>query len=141
MSRRRYFRQTDDDGAPLKPEVTPEQDFIDRRPGVAPGATAWDVAPKRDLEAVEDVLDDVLGRFAGRGRSTIIEIVDRWQEIAGPDWAGTIPAAVEGDTLVVDVPDGTAASRLQFDALRVVRRLGAVGGGGIRKVRFRVVRR
>ena len=50
---------TEDDQA--EPQL-PEPDFVDGRPGYGVGATVWGDAPRGDLDAVEDVLDSVLGR-------------------------------------------------------------------------------
>ena len=136
---RRWVEQTvDDDVAEPAP---PEPDFIDVRPGVTHGATAWGDAPRGDLEAVEDVLDTVLGRFAGTPRSALQDIVAVWDAVTGAAWTGTTPAGLADGTLIVEVPDGMTATRLQFEGPQVVRALRNVAGGRVRKVRFRVARR
>ena len=145
MKRKRSVKRTPwvedlEDQDPVVP-VLPEPDFIDTRPGVTEGATAWGAEPRGDLNPVEDVLDRVLGRFAGTPRSTLQEITTIWEAVTGPSWAGTTPVRITEGTLVVEVPDGITASRLQFDSSQVIRALRDVAGGQVRTVRFRVARR
>ena len=73
------------------------------------------------MEAVEDVLDNVLGRFAGTPRSALQDIVAVWDAVTGAAWTGTTPARLADGTLLVEVPDGMTATRLQFEGPQVVR--------------------
>lgn len=139
MTRRKWTGSDDDDEAMDAPAV-PDSDFSDSRPGYAHGATVWGEAPRGGLEAVEEVLDGVLGQYAGSPSSDLQKVAAAWERIAGEAWKGTRPVRISGQTLVVEVPSGMVASRLQFDAARVVRELRGLAGGGLRSVRFSVTR-
>ncbi len=130
----------DDDGAPLRRATRPPADFEDSRPGVASDAQVWGEAPRHDLEAVEEVLDTVLGRFAAPERTALQHIVATWDLVCGPAWSEATPVRIDGDTLVVEVPNGLVASRLQFDTTRVLAGLREGPADTVRTIRFRVKR-
>ena len=95
-----------------------------------------------DLEPVGDVLDQVLGRFAGPGPGTRVMLFDQWQAIAGPKWAETRPISVDPrGVLVVEVASGATASRLRFEEAGLLGRIkAAVGEDVVNGIRFRVAR-
>jgi hypothetical protein len=128
----------DDDGAPLRRATPPPSDFTDTRPGIVPDAQVWGDAPRRDLEAVEEVLDTVLGRFAAPERTALQHIAASWDEVCGPSWSEAEPVRCDGDTLIVEVSSGLVASRLQFDTTRVLAGLREGPARAIRRIRFRV---
>lgn len=119
----------------------PDPDFCDTRPWLAAGASVWGVPERGDLEGVGEALDGVLGRFAGSSGAALQEINAIWDSVTGPEWSTARPARLDGDTLIVEVPDGTVASRLRFDSPRVVAALRSVAGGRVKRARFRVARR
>jgi len=98
--------------------------------------------PRRDLAPVGEVLDAVLGRFAGPGHAARAQLFEQWQAIAGPTWAGTRPLQVDSrHVLVVEVPSGAIASRLRFDVSGLVGRIdAALGGDVVESVRLKVTR-
>lgn len=98
--------------------------------------------PRRDLSPLGDVLDVVLGRFAGPGHASRAELFSKWDDIAGPVWAGTRPIKIDTKAvLVVEVPDGGVASRLRFEVSGLVARIAAeLGDGTVESVRLRVGR-
>jgi len=134
----KYRTEFDEDGAPLRRTTTPQGDFEDARPGIASDTRVWGDAPRRNLEAVEEVLDTVLGRFAAPERTALQQIAASWETVCGPAWSEAEPVRCDGDTLVVEVPNGLVASRLQFDTTRVLASLRNGPANAIRKIRFRV---
>ena len=104
--------------------------------------TGFDDRERGDLEPVGAVLDDVLGRFAGQAPATGLELRERWEAIAGPEWAACTPLRVDGNgVLTVEVPGGAAASRLRFDQSRLVVRIQeSLGEAAVRSVRLKVAR-
>jgi len=137
---RRSWTNRDGDDEHIETPSLPEPDYTDPRPAYTHGAAVWGDAPRRSLKAVEEVLDGVLGRFAGSPRSALEQIAAAWEGIAGPAWEGTRPVRITGAALVVEVPSGIVASRLQFDTARVVGELRGFAGGTLRAVRFSVAR-
>jgi hypothetical protein len=128
-----------DDREPAEPRI-PDPDFCDTRPWLAAGASVWGVPERGDLEEVGEALDGVLGRFAGSAGAALQQINAIWESVTGPEWHTARPARLGGDTLIVEVPDGMVASRLQFDSPRVVAALRSVAEGRVKRVRFRVAR-
>ena len=136
----RHRIEFDEDGAPLRRTTPPPGDFEDARPGIASDAAAWGDAPRHDLEPVEEVLDSVLGRFAAPERTALQRIAASWARVCGPSWADAEPVRYDGDVLVVEVPSGLVASRLQFDTTRVIAGLREAPGVEVRRIRFRVTK-
>ncbi|MDJ0961023.1 MAG: DUF721 domain-containing protein [Acidimicrobiia bacterium] len=135
-----YHLEFDDDGAPVRRADPPPGDFEDARPGVAADAQVWGDEPRHDLEAVEDVLDTVLGKFVAPERSTLQGIIASWESVCGPAWSEAKPVRYDDDTLTVEVPNGLLASRLQFDTTRVLAGLRKGPAQAVRTIRFRVKR-
>ena len=94
------------------------------------------------LAPVGDVLDEVLGRFAGPTQAAGLVIFDRWDVVAGPPWEGARPVKIDDlGTLVVEVPDGGTATRLRYQTDGLVSRIEAeVGAGVVSGIRLRVAR-
>lgn len=136
-----YRTEFDEDGAPLRRATPPPSDFDDARPGVASDTQVWGDAPRRNLEAVEEVLDTVLGRFAAPERTALQQITAAWDTVCGPAWSEAVPVRCEADALVVEVPNGLLASRLQFDTTRVLAGLRDASDVDVRRIRFRVSKR
>lgn len=96
---------------------------------------------RRDLEPVEAFLDGVLGRIGATRTSGLSAIRSGWLAATGPGWERTTPARLADGVLVVEVPDGTTASRLQFDQGRVIEVLNQMTGSTtVKTLRFRVTR-
>jgi hypothetical protein len=97
---------------------------------------------RRELAPVGDVLDLVLGRFAGTSQGASLEIFERWDEIAGPAWRRAGPVKIdEKGILVVEVPDGGVATRLRFETDALVAAIEKeVGPGLVSGIRLRVAR-
>jgi hypothetical protein len=100
----------------------------------------WDEeAPRRDLEPLGDVLESVLGRFAGTGHGSLARLQHSWVAIAGDPWHSATPVRLSEGLLTVEVRDGTAASRLRFETANLLRRIAAeLGEGHVTGVRIRV---
>jgi hypothetical protein len=133
-----YRTEFDEDGAPLRRATPAPSDFEDARPGIASDSQVWGDTPRHDLEAVEEVLDTVLGRFAAPERTALQHVIASWDAVCGPSWSEAVPVRCDGDVLVVEVPNGLVASRLQFDTTRVVAGLCKGQPGAVRRIRFRV---
>jgi hypothetical protein len=97
---------------------------------------------RRELEPVADVLDVVLGRFAGTPQGASLQIFERWDAVAGSEWQHTTPVKIdEKGVLVVDVPDGGAATRLRFESDALVAAIEReLGEGLVSGIRLRVAR-
>jgi hypothetical protein len=96
--------------------------------------------PRRDLAPVGEVLDVVLGRFAGAKQRATLDLFAQWEEIAGPGWEQSRPVKiVEAGVLVVEVPDGASASKLRFGSDELVAAINAaLGEDVVTGVRLRV---
>ena len=94
-------------------------------------------------EPIRSVLDDVMRRLGVARAVDVAQLVTDWDEIAGEPWAGrSRPAVLEGGDLVVEVPDGAAASLLRYQVGALVKRLDEVVGQGlVTSVRVRVAAR
>jgi predicted nucleic acid-binding Zn ribbon protein len=96
---------------------------------------------RRDLEPVGAFLDGVLGRIGATRTSGLSAIRSGWLAATGPGWERTTPERLADGVLVVEVPDGTTASRLQFDQVRVIKVLNQMTGSAtVKALRFRVAR-
>ncbi len=138
MTQRRH-RDVDDDLVDEAPAI-PDPDFADPRPAYADEAVLWGTPRPHDLEAVGQVLDGVLGRFAGTPASALEQVKAVWPNVSGDAWSTARPVQIQGTVLVMEVPNGTVASRLQFEEGRLLEVLRGVAGGSIERVRFRVAR-
>ena len=70
---------------------------------------------KQNLEPIADLIDGVvasLGERAGLGRGAAIWA--QWAEIAGDEWADTVPLKLEEGVLAVGVSGGISATRLRY---------------------------
>ena len=135
MSRHEHDNEAKDAAVAL-----PEPDFEDTRAGYTEGASAWGEAPRRQLEPMDQLLDGVLGRLAQPGQAGLSAVLDVWEQAAGSGWQHAKPVRLDEGTLVVEVPDGLTASRLQFDTQRLIDTLRGTTSGAVEKVRFRVAK-
>ena len=99
-----------------------------------------DHGSKRDLAPVGEVLDDVLGRYAGAPTEPTSTVLAHWDEVAGPSWRRARPVRVTPDgVLLVEVPDGGLATRLRYESETLVAAIGReLGPGLVSSVRLRV---
>jgi hypothetical protein len=137
----RAWRDSADEEAERPEPAVVEPDFRDERPGYAHGASAWGEPPRGGLEPMHELMDGVLGRLARPEQSTLDAVKEAWASAVGEAWKSACPVGVERETLVVEVPDGLTASRLQFDVTRVVGELRRAVGPRLVTIRFRVPRR
>ncbi|MCB1246762.1 MAG: DUF721 domain-containing protein [Acidimicrobiia bacterium] len=71
--------------------------------------------PKREPTEISDLLGVVIEKASVGIDVRHGELVSRWEEVAPPDWVRFgRPAGVRRHTLLVEVPDGTAASLLRY---------------------------
>ena len=90
------------------------------------------------------VIDDLLGAIVEKAGATrdlgISDLVDSWDEIVSERWRGrSRPIGVREQTLLIEVPDGSAASLLRYDSADLLRRISdRFGPDLVRAVRFRV---
>lgn len=97
--------------------------------------------PKRkDPEVIDDLLGSIIEQ-AGAGRDRgVSDLVASWDEIVSERWRGrSRPIGVREQTLLIEVPDGSAASLLRYDSADLLRRISdRFGPDLVRGVRFRV---
>jgi predicted nucleic acid-binding Zn ribbon protein len=90
------------------------------------------------------VIDDLLGSIveqAGASRDLgISDLVATWDEVVSERWQGrSRPIGVREQTLLIEVPDGSAASLLRYDVAELLRRISdRYGPDLVRDIRFRV---
>lgn len=98
---------------------------------------------KRELEPVSNLLDAVLARVGAGRAPDLARLTNDWPQLAGHPWNdGTRPTRLSDGDLVVEVPDGTAASLLRYQIPALIDRLqGALGSGVVTSVTLRVARR
>ena len=108
----------------------------DHAEGEPNDARQWELVP------LGDTLDVVLGRFVGERYRLEAALFERWEELAGPDWAGCRPVRLAtGGVLTVEVPGGGAASRLRYEADGLVGRIThSLGDDTVRSIRLRVAK-
>ena len=78
---------------------------------------------RRELVAVDDVLDSVIARIGAAAVTGLAAVRDAWPRVSGAGWEGTRPARLVRGVLTVEVPDGVTASRLRFDSGRLLAEL------------------
>lgn len=96
--------------------------------------------PRRDPEEIDDLLGAIVEK-AGAGRDLgISSLVASWDDIVSERWKGrSRPIGVREQTLLVEVPDGSAASLLRYESGDLLRRISdRFGPDLVRTVRFRV---
>jgi hypothetical protein len=92
------------------------------------------------LAAIDEIVQAVVARYTGGG-SALAALRRSFSEMAGPGWVDARPVRIDGATLVVEVPSGSLATNLRFDAPRVVAGLVAAGlAPGVTAIRLRVAR-
>lgn len=87
----------------------------ERRKGVAMRAKYLRNDEPKQPEEISDVLASVIEKAAVGVDIRHGQLVDGWDSVVPPDWQrfGT-PVGVKGGTLLVEVPDGSAASLLKY---------------------------
>ena len=98
---------------------------------------------RADPQQVGDLIDVVLARIGGGRKPDLLEIRERWDDIAGRQWSDRCrPVKVAGGTLIVEVADGATASLLRYEIDHLLRRLGElVPAVEASKIRLRVAAR
>jgi hypothetical protein len=75
---------------------------------------------RRDLVAVGDLIDQVLGKVARADVAPIVQLRRSWDQVAG-EWAVRCsPVGIRNGVLTVEVGSGMDASKLRFDGERLV---------------------
>ncbi len=75
---------------------------------------------RRDLVAVGDLIDKVLGKVARADVAPIVQLRRGWDEVAG-EWAGKCtPVGIRNGVLTVEVGSGLDASKLRFESERLL---------------------
>jgi len=75
---------------------------------------------RRDLTAVGDLIDAVLGKVAGASVAPIVSLRRAWPEVAG-EWADRCrPVGLKSGVLTVEVASGLDASMLRYDTDRLL---------------------
>lgn len=94
----------------------------------------------KDLEPVAGDLEALLTRLGMPRTVDLGRLVDEWGEIAGEPFSTmTAPAGFDDGELVVEVPDGAAASIMKYRAGALLDRLReALGDGVVDSIRIRV---
>lgn len=106
----------------------------------APDSLVADAEQRRELAPVGDVLDEVLGRFAGKSPASGWVVVERWDTIAGPPWRKAKPVKIdENGVLWVVVPDGVSATKLRYETKPLIAAIEReVGPDVVKSVRIKV---
>ena len=101
-----------------------------------------DAERRRELSPVGEVLDEVLGRFAGKTPASVWAILERWDSIAGPHWVKARPVRIdEAGVLLVVVPDGGSATKLRYETKTLLAAIAReIGPDVVISVRIRVGR-
>jgi len=77
-----------------------------------------------DLERLGDGLEGVLRRLGLPPPGALSRLLDDWPALAGEPWASrSVPAGLCRGELVLEVPDGTTASLLKYQANALLDRL------------------
>ena len=95
---------------------------------------------RKDPEVIDDLLGSIVEQ-AGASRSLgVSDLVASWDDIVSERWRGrSRPIGVRDQTLLIEVPDGSAASLLRYDAADLLSRISdRFGPDLVRDVRFRV---
>lgn len=75
---------------------------------------------RRDLTAVGDLIDAVLGKVARADVAPIVSLTRSWGEVAG-EWAERCqPVGLRNGVLTVEVASGLDASMLRFEGDRLL---------------------
>jgi len=95
---------------------------------------------RHDLEPIGKDLDALLERMGMPTSLSLVELVENWDTVAGEPFAGMAePVGLKDGELVVQVPDGAAASLLRYRVGSLLDRLRShFGEGSIDRVRIRV---
>ncbi len=96
--------------------------------------------PRRDPEEIDDLLGAIVEQAGASRDLGISALVASWDDIVSERWQGrSRPIGVREQILLVEVPDGTAASLLRYDSADLLRRISDhCGPDLVRSVRFRV---
>ncbi|MEN8041199.1 MAG: DUF721 domain-containing protein [Actinomycetota bacterium] len=77
---------------------------------------------RREPQEISDVLGTVIEKAAGQIDVRQGDLIRRWTEIVPGDWAEVAsPIGVKDQTLLVEVPNGTAASLLKYQVTNLVK--------------------
>ena len=91
-----------------------------------------DRVERRDLEHVGGAMDSVVSRVLRRAGGAATHLLwTEWEDVSGPDWAGTRPSRLDEGMLLVAVPDGAAATRLRYAVSDLLHRIEARAGAGV----------
>lgn len=98
---------------------------------------------RRDLVAVGDLIDTVLGKVARADVAPIVRLRRSWEDVAG-EWATRCsPVGIRNGVLTVEVGSGMDASRLRFEGERLLAgvRQHLAGEVAVTRLAIRVQRR
>ncbi len=69
---------------------------------------------RRDLAKVGDLLDLVLGKVAREGVAPLVRLRQHWETIAGEWGTKSVPVAIRGSVVTLEVASGMDASMLRY---------------------------
>ena len=97
----------------------------------------------RDLEPIGRDVDAMLARLGMPTAVDLSELVARWEDVAGEPFAGMAePVGLKGGELLLQAPDGAAASLLKYRVGPLLDRLREhFGEGVVDRVRISVAKR
>ncbi len=95
---------------------------------------------RREPTEISDVLGVLVERASGQIDVRQGELIERWKIIAPGDWPEvSTPIGIRGQTLLVEVASGTAASLLKYQTHQLVGAIrDAFGEGLVTSVKLRV---
>ena len=96
--------------------------------------------PRKDPAVIDDLLGSIVEQAGASRDLGISDLVASWDEVVSERWQGrSRPIGVREQTLLIEVPDGSAASLLRYDAADLLRRISdRYGPDLVRAIRFRV---
>lgn len=97
---------------------------------------------RRDIEQVDEILADVVGRFGGPAALAGAALFEQWREVGGAEWGvRATPVAIRDGVLTVAVASGADAAVAKYDEAAIRARIQArFGPDLVRSIRFRVER-
>lgn len=101
-----------------------------------------DRPPPREPTPITEVLGAIIESAGGGSFGTgLARLKEDWAAISGETWAGTVPVTIRDGLLIVEVPNGSRASLLRFEADALQARIEAgLGPGLVTGIRLRVAR-
>lgn len=95
------------------------------------------MSARRDMPSFGDALGPLLARLGVADMEVMIELVERWDDLAGPPWSGaSSPQILRHRELVVEASTTAAVRMLRYASESLAKRLSdEFGAGTVESVR------